>query len=77
MAKERFKVGDKVVAINPELWQQGNNIGTVVIESTPSMPLITVEWKENGTLKKSYFTPLDIKRAYQKGQQLLFYFAEN
>ena len=77
MAKERFKVGYNVLPINPKCWPQGNNIGTVVIESTPSMPLITVEWKENGTSRKQPYLPSAIKRVFPKGKQLLFPFAED
>ncbi len=76
MAKERFKVGYNVLPINPKCWPQGNNIGTVVIESTPSMPLITVEWKENGTSRKQQYLRSDIKRVYPK-QMLFDFMSEN
>ena len=72
MAKKGFKVGEKVVPIDPERWAQGNNIGTVVsIESTQ---FIIVEWKWNGTSERSGYYPEEIKYARQKGYQLLFSF---
>ena len=72
MAKERFKIGDQVVPIEPERWKQVNNIGTVVdIESTP---WVIVEWKWNGTSEKSGYYPEEIKYVPQKNQQLLFSF---
>ncbi len=74
MAIESFKKGDKVELRDPMSRIQRNNIGTVVIESTPSMPLITVEWKENGTSRKQQYLPSEIKRVFPKGKQLLFPF---
>ena len=74
MAKYHFNVGDKVVPKDPERWEQGNNIGTVVVAPRP---LIIAEWERNGTKKKSYFVQPDIKHASQtpqKGKQLLLDF---
>jgi len=74
MPKERFKVGYKVLPINPERWPQRNNIGTIVTESTPSMPLIIVEWKENGTSRQWGYLPSEIKRVFLKNEQMRFPF---
>ncbi len=73
MAKESFKIGDQVVPIEPERWQQGNNIGTVVEVSTKRITVEWKEWKWNGTVRESFYQPSDIKRWHPKNTQLLLF----
>ena len=75
MAKERFKVGDKVLPIYPEFWAQGNNIGKVI--SIDPNQFIIVQWKWNDKPEKSAYHPEEIKHVNQNGQLLFSFMYEN
>ncbi len=72
MAKESFKVGDKVKLRDPMSRIQRNNIGTVKKLLSPEE--VIVEWRENGRVITSFYSPEEIKHVCQKGEQLLFDF---
>ena len=73
LTKENFKVGDEVVPRDPELWAQGNNIGTVR-KLLPSD--VIVDCWVNGKSITTIYSPEEIKHVCQKGQ-MLFSFAKN
>jgi len=72
MAKELFKVGDKVKPKAPELWAQGNNIGTVrkLLPRKLLTSDVTVDCWVNGKSITTIYSPEEIKHVCQKGQML-------
>ncbi len=78
MAKERFKVGDKVELRDPMSRIQGNNIGTVreLLPRKLLPPGVIVNWRVNGGVNTSFYLPEEIKHVRQKDKQLLFSFMD-
>lgn len=68
MAKESYKVGDKVVLTDASL----RSLGMWTVTATTQY-LITVQCMVNGRTKEEFLGPSDIIRKIEKNRQLLLF----